>query len=170
MNWDKAKNYTIFFLLIINILLLVLNIVDKRDHILTSSQKADIIKILNDEHIVLDCEIPDTFSPMSTLSMEMYEFDLLKMQKIFFGNIDNVVRTDTDDTVEFTAGTDKLQIHGNTFIFTGTVDNITDTAEGRKIADKYKNSISSVFGEYKFVKENRLGNSFYYEYNEKYNK
>lgn len=170
MNWDKAKNYTIISLIILNVLLLTLNILNLRKNILTNSQKKDITQVLKNNSIFLNCDIPEKFQPMPSLSMDMYEFDYIKMQKLFFDDVSKVVRTDNKDEVIFKQENNQLKLINNSFNYVGAVENASDEKSAKKISDNYVRNISSAFGSFSLFNTRRISQDGYcFEYFQKYN-
>lgn len=93
MDWNKAKNYTILFLFILNLLLLFFNISKSKHYILTEEQKGAIYNLLEKNDVDLLSEIPDKFYPSQQLLIDNSDYDTIEIQKIFFDNIYNVKRT-----------------------------------------------------------------------------
>lgn len=170
MDWDKAKNYTIISLIILNILLLSLNLFNLRKNMLTNTQKKDITQVLENNSIYLDCDIPDKFQPMPSLSMDMYEFDQIKMQKLFFSDMSKVVRTNNKDEVIFKQDNNQLILMNNTFKYTGIINEINEEKEAKSVSNTYIHNLSSVLGNYDLYNEKRISNGYSFEYFQRYNR
>lgn len=170
MDWDKAKNYTIISLIILNILLLSLNLFNLRKNMLTNTQKKDITQVLENNSIYLDCDIPDKFQPMPSLSMDMYEFDQIKMQKLFFSDMSKVVRTNNKDEVIFKQDNNQLILMNNTFKYTGIINEINEEKEAKSVSNTYIHNLSSVLGSYDLYNEKRISNGYSFEYFQRYNR
>lgn len=103
MDWDKAKNYTILFLFILNLLLLSFNISKSKQYILTEEQKNSIYSVLKNNDIELLSEIPDKFYPLQQLLVNKSDYDTIEIQKIFFNDIYNIKRTKEFDKTILTS-------------------------------------------------------------------
>lgn len=155
MNWNKAKNYTIIFLVLVNIILLVLNFVDSRKTVLNQDDINDLTTVLNNNDIVMSCELPSKFKPMGTLGVESYEYDLIKVQRIFFEDISTVKRSEEFETIIFSKDNSRLQIKNNHLEFsteTGeAVDNINKALE---IANGYEKKLRTITDGFKLKTSN----------------
>lgn len=169
MEWNKAKNYTIVFLVVINILFLGLNIINSRKNILRQEQIDDISLVLKDNNIILSGELPEKFRPMSQLSMSIYDYDYIKLQKIFFGDINNIRRTEEFSRIIFTEGNNRLSIDGNDIEFTGMIDDIPADGESAVgLANKYIKKINGLFGDYSLDGILDTDNAYQIEYLQRY--
>lgn len=94
MDWKKAKNYTIIFLLLLNAMLFVLNIVKYNRYGLSPNQEKAVVAVLEKNNITLEADIPTTFMPMAQLELKNSAYDSLELQRIFFGENKNIKRTE----------------------------------------------------------------------------
>jgi len=117
MDWIKAKNYTIFFLFILNILLLGLNFNKNREYKITQDQKKSIISVLNKNNININTDIPYTFFPAGQLYMKQYNYDIIKLQKIFFGEVSNIYRTEEFGKTILAYNNQNLIVANNVIIY-----------------------------------------------------
>lgn len=117
MDWNKAKNYTILFLFVLNILLIFLNISKDAQYTLKEEQKASIYSVLDKNDIKLVCKIPENFSPMKQFIIKKTNYDIIELQKIFFDDIYNIKRTKEFDKTIFTGENKILTIQNNILIY-----------------------------------------------------
>ena len=169
MEWNKAKNYTIVFLIIINLLFLGLNILNSRKNILKQEQIDDILLVLKDNNITLSGELPQKFRPMSQLSMSVYDYDYIKLQKIFFGDINNIKRTEEFNKIIFTDNNNRLSIDAGKIEFIGAADSIPEDEESAvSAAESYVKKINSVFGDYSLGCILNIDGGYQIEYLQRY--
>ncbi len=95
MDWGKAKNYTIIFLIFLNTVLFFCNIFFNKRYIITDEQIDSVKTILNERKVKIDasCDIPIDYSPMLQVSFGEYYYDEINIQKIFFPESGDVKRT-----------------------------------------------------------------------------
>ncbi len=95
MDWGKAKNYTIIFLIFLNTVLFFCNICFNKRYVITNEQIDAVKTILNERNIKIDasCEIPVDYSPMLQINFGEYYYDEINIQKIFFPENSEVKRT-----------------------------------------------------------------------------
>lgn len=123
MDWNKAKNYTIIFLFLLNALLIGLNFKKDQQYVITSDQKKSITTVLSENNVVINTDIPEEFVPIGQLYMKPYNYDVLKLQKIFFGDVSEVKRTEEFEKTILTYNKKSLVIANNIVSFR---DNIVD--------------------------------------------
>lgn len=110
MDWGKAKNYTIIFLIILNLFLLLCNLWFNKRYVLTESQIESIKSILSTRGIELDSEIPVEYKPMIQINLENCVYDTDYLQKIFFDGKDDIKRTSEFEKTILTADDEKVTI------------------------------------------------------------
>ncbi len=95
MDWGKAKNYTIIFLIFLNTVLFFCNIRFNKRYVITDEQIDAVRTILENRNIKIEnsCEIPTDYSPMLQISFGEYYYDEVNIQKIFFPESNGVKRT-----------------------------------------------------------------------------
>lgn len=113
MDWKKAKNYTILFLLALNIMLFTLNLIKLNKYNLSQGQKKAINTILNNNNISIKSEIPDNFKPMPQIILKSPTYDTIELQNIFFNNINDIKRTEEFEKTIFSIKNESLTIDGN---------------------------------------------------------
>jgi len=101
MNWDKAKNYTILFLALLNVFLGALIVAGRRDYRLDAAQLRDIKAVLDRADIGLNAPIPVSYSPMRQLALARYEYDYDTLIGLFFSRPNEVDRSDGPDKTVF---------------------------------------------------------------------
>lgn len=174
MNWSKAKTISIFFLLVVN-LVLSSALLYNNDNRLTSKRENAIIKVLNKNNIKLEASIPKYNPQMAVLNIVYKENDIEELKNIFFGKVDNVKRS-----VEFNSTilkSDNITLTINDTIkyideaCKGTISNLTEN-EAKKIVEQFINSkFKTRFKDYKFSSLTKLDNRYriiYYGYSNKY--
>lgn len=115
MDTKLAKNYTIIFLLILNILLFFLNFSLKEKYKMTREQEKIIISYLEQENVKIYTTLPKKYYPMPQITMKKNKQDDLILQKIFFENTENLLSTKKFEDTVFTQGYKTLTIN-NLFV------------------------------------------------------
>lgn len=110
MDWDKAKNYTIIFLVILNLFLLLCNLWFNKRYVLLDSQIESIKNILNDRGIVVDAEIPNEYKPMIQINLGNCVYDTEYFQKIFFDGKEEIKRTSEFEKTILSSDDEKIVI------------------------------------------------------------
>jgi hypothetical protein len=171
MEWKKAKNYTIIFLIVINCVFLVLNIIKKNDTRLSSESVSAVAEVLANRGIVLDCELPTDYSAMAQLNMNAYEYDNIVLQEIFFGELNDVKRTEENGDVIFSTADGKLTISGDSVRFSSGSTNtggVTDIDLAKEKADEYVDKLNERFGNYSFNVGVDTDEGYFFEYRENF--
>lgn len=147
MNWNRAKNYTILFLFILNAVLLILNINLSRSY---RSANEDSVKILlENDRIALNCEVPGGLKPMSQLRIPNYEYDLKKLQESFFTNRENVKRTAELGKTIFMSDAEILTVEKDIVTYTSANGIRYDTQkEAIKECNAYVSRLEKAFGKF----------------------
>lgn len=162
MDWSKAKNYTIIFLLMLNILLLGLNSIKEKKYILSNERYSDIKKILNQNNIDINAELPKEFKPMPQLNVSSYNYDVMEIQNMFFQDKENIKRTEELGKTIFRNDKEVIIIQNNTITYISKVNNnkSINEKEAVSITSKYISKISKKFSN---MDINRV-----FEYNDRY--
>ncbi len=150
MNWKRAKNYTILFLLLLNVFLLLCNLNESKKYHLTSKNIETITTLLEQNKIHVQCEIPRTFGAKKQLSMTPLEYDNVTLQKVFFPGTTDVKQTNEFDKIIFKATEGTLTIENNALLYTSkTTDPSFDYQRESVIAacDSYIAQLAGVLGE-----------------------
>jgi hypothetical protein len=98
MNWNKAKNISIYILLILNGVLFLLVYLQNDTYRLNSQQQQTIIGILSDNNISVNTPLVTRFSPMRPILLYNAEYDI-PMFELLFG-VDDIEAT--NNTVIYT--------------------------------------------------------------------
>jgi regulatory protein YycI of two-component signal transduction system YycFG len=169
MEWKKAKNYTIVFLIIINCVFLILNVIKHNENRLSTEDITAVKKVLTDRGVELDCELPVDFSAMDQLNMRAYEYDNIVLQEIFLGDIGEIRRTETNSDLTFSNDIGKLTVSNDSVRFESDVeDKPSDITEAREIIDEYVNQINSRFGDYSFNVGVDTDDGYFFEYRQNF--
>jgi hypothetical protein len=75
INWNKAKNLSIYLLFFINIFLFLLYLIEINKYNISEKQKKNIFYYLNKNNIFLKTDIPTNFSPKKILYVKEFIFD-----------------------------------------------------------------------------------------------
>lgn len=136
MDWKLTKNYTIIFLIVLNILLLIINFFKEDKYKLSQTQKSSINFFLDQNDIKLYDDIPKKFYPMSSISMKKVNYNEIILQKIFFENLDSIVRTtEFENTIFKNKNNQTLLINDSYVLYEGDID------KGKKFQYSKSNSI-----------------------------
>ncbi len=117
MNWDKAKNLTIVFLLMLNIILGILVYFNSNDYIVTSEEEAAIINVLFQNKISIYDQIPKKYEPLEQLILSPNNFTTDTFVNILFGSNENVKRTLENNKTIFSDDTGKTLTFINNILF-----------------------------------------------------
>lgn len=171
MDWKKAKNYTIIFLLILNVMLFGLNLIKYNKYNLSQEQKNDINAILNKNNITVATEMPDNYKPMPQITLKSSSYDAIELQKIFFNSITKIRRTEEFDKTIFSVGNESLKLYGNHAFYEN--NNIVDNYElSRKTAvksvEKYIDEIEKNFSKLKLIRTTQSDEYIILEYDQSY--
>lgn len=167
MEWRKAKTYILLLLLIINCILFGL-IKHNRTDKLSNSRIEGIINILKNFNINVNCELPTSYPPMHKLNTEVYEFDYLKLQNIFFKGKAGVQRTNVGNTIVFTSGEFKLKAKGSRIEFSSDLSLNTKPKKSEFISS-IVGDINKQFGNFDLETTADLNDRYVVKFYEKYN-
>lgn len=112
MDWDRAKNYTVVFLVALNLFLFVCNIWSDSRYILTSESVDSIKNILLKNGITVDAELPENYMPMRQIRFSEPWYDIIELQEIFFRENKNIRRTEEFEKTILTSGDETISIFG----------------------------------------------------------
>ena len=70
MDTKLAKNYTIIFLVILNLILFIIGFLLEEKYKITKEQQNTIISYLEKENIKIYTDIPKNYDPMPQISMK----------------------------------------------------------------------------------------------------
>lgn len=179
MNWSKAKNIIIVFLIAINIMLLIVSLHNNDRNVLTSEREKAIVKLLNQNGIEVASDIPPNYPSLPTISLTYKDNDSEELKKIFFGDADDVKRSVEFNSTVFKKDNDTLVLKDTSITYTNKDNkynsNIKDMEQetAKKMADQFiKNKLSSRYYNYQFHSINAVYDKYYvityYDYYGKY--
>lgn len=171
MDWEKARNYTIIFLIILNILFIGLNFAKDRQYILKQSQKQAVTDVLKQNGIQINSQIPDKFFPLQHIYMKQYNYDVLKIQDIFFEDKKNIKRTEEFDKTIFNSEYETIIIQDGIVMYENNkvqIDFELTEEDAFKICERFINKIESVFDKMTFDRITKDDDHFIIEYGVKY--
>lgn len=112
MNWGRAKNLCLIFLVLLNIFLFVMINVSAHRYKLDNDSRKTILNLLEQNNIKCN-KIIESFKPKQKLVLSKFDFDKNKIAKIFFGKNftfdKNIVKT-PGKVLEFTDNGFELDI------------------------------------------------------------
>lgn len=120
MNLKKSKNYTITFLILLNLILLLFNIVNNKKNHLSDTQISAITEVLSKDGISIETELPEQFEPSPQYSAKSASYDLLELQNIFFQGSESVKRTEEFDKTIFSSPDASLSIQNGVILYENT--------------------------------------------------
>lgn len=170
MEWNKAKKYTIFILLILNIVLFALSMYKSFDTRLSNTRVNTITQLLKDKGITLTAQLPSRYKPMPNLVMNEFVFDNIRLQNIFMSGEQNVRRTEEYNSVVFVSDTARTSIRGSVINYNGRVNsNLSSIADGMKYAEDVVAKVNEYFGGYRFHSSQNLSDGYTLRFYEVYN-
>lgn len=152
MDWNRTKGYMVIILIILNIILLFANLSKNNEYRLTQLQEDSIKTYLDKNNIKISANIPKTFYPMNFVSMKKVQYDEIELQKVFFGNVDNITRTEEFNANILKKGTKSLIIDDVYILFQDTQkekDFLYEKDYILKKAQQINKSISKYYGKMK---------------------
>ena len=164
MNWNKAKNYTIIFLLLMNICLLGLNLMKLYSDRLSKAELSNISKVLDDNGITVEAEIPRGSRSLSQLELEQDSFDLFELVSVFFGSDTDVKRTEEFNVTIFKSGSKSLRVKERTVIYNDTEKYTAAASEARSTAAEYIEKLDRLFPGFVYEGTYTEGSSIAVEY------
>ena len=117
MDLNRAKNYTIIFLIFLNLFLFFCNHIFGEDYKLKRENKEALISVLSRNDVYLKCSIPEYSKPMRVLYFENSDIDLITIQNIFFDKNENIKRTEEFEKTIVTSGLKTITLYGSYIYF-----------------------------------------------------
>ena len=149
MDTKLAKNYTIIFLLVLNILLFAISFFLEEKYKITKEQEDTIISYLEKENVKIYTKIPKKYLPMPKITMKKTKHDNLLLQNIFFDTNNTVTRTERFEDTIFKQDNKTLKVN-NLFVHFSDLDKkqgfLYDKENCIKVAERYKESLEDVYG------------------------
>lgn len=149
MDTKLAKNYTIIFLLVLNIVLFTISFFLEEKYKITKEQEQNIISYLEQENVKIYTKIPKKYSPMPKITMKKTKYDNLLLQNIFFDDSKNITRTERFEDTIFKQDNKTLTVN-NLFIYFSDLDKKEGFSYSKenciKFAERYKKGIEDIYG------------------------
>ena len=175
MDWGKAKNYTIIFLILLNILLFFCNIWVNEKNVITDEQINAVKSVLDKKGIKLSAEIPKNYDAMAQVNLDEYNYDVISLQEIFFPNQDDVRRFSDSGKIIITSNSDeksgKVTISDDIVTyekFDESLKNGLSEGQALNICEKMANAISKIFTGLEFYDVKNYGDYYNVEYVQTY--
>ena len=96
MEWNKAKDIIIVFLILLNIMLGVFLGMNSRRHTLSMDQEKNIVEVLASNNISMYCKIINEYKPMKMLELNPQTIDEAKMVEAFLGTPNALAGKESD--------------------------------------------------------------------------
>ncbi len=173
MDWGKAKDYTIIFLVFLNITLFLCNLWLNKRYVITDEQIRAVKTILDKKNIKTDLcdDMPVEYEPMAQLRFDKYSYDEINIQNIFFGKGKTVKRTSDFDKIILSCEDKTISIIGDTIEYKGFSAGLSDGFNREyvlKVCGEYMDSISEIFDGFNLYSVNSYDNYFIIEYVQEY--
>ncbi len=110
INWDKAKNFTILLLVVLNAFLGVLLYLNGGRYRLTGEQIKTVQGMLSQNGMTLNTNVIKTFRPLPTLTLSRYTYDTDIVIPALFDDSANVKRTTEYNRTIFRNDNERLTI------------------------------------------------------------
>ncbi len=165
MEWRKAREYVIWLLLAVNVILFCVNLYRANDTVVSASRIADITSILRSRDITLDCTLPNKYRPMAQLYMQNHSFDYIKLQNLFMSGKTDIKRTEKYNSVIFTSGDSDLTIKGGSIEYVDTVASpFGSLTEAEIYCKNITEKINGLFGDYVFYSSDKTDEGYSVKY------
>ena len=96
MEWNKAKDIIIFFLVLLNIMLGIFLGINSRKYTLSMDQEKNIVEVLASNNISMYCKIINKHEPMKMLELNPQTIDESKMVDAFLGTTGAIAAKEGD--------------------------------------------------------------------------
>ncbi len=153
MDWKKAKNYTIVFLLILNALLLGCNMYIRSQTAVDTERVRSITTLAAKRGITLSATLPRQYPAMRELEASEYSYDQLKLQRLFFSSLTGISRTDKGESIIFTNGSATLKLTGSLIEYENENAKALEGEEALQNAKEFASEITKLFGNYKYYSD-----------------
>ena len=117
MQWEKAKNLMLVFLLLANLLLAALIRYENDSHTLSRERENAILTVFYQNNINMYREIPRNFAPMRALQVSAYDYNMDRLLGIFFPSYAEITHNSSTDWDEFTWDSRRLVISNGYIAF-----------------------------------------------------
>jgi len=152
MEWSKAKNIIVTFLIMLNIMLGVVLFMGRERHILSAEQERNIVEVLLGYNITIETPIIRNTPPMRTLELLPGAKDADEMVEVFLGTTSDVVSYSYEgDNIRRWYGHNgrSLIIYENIVIFENdsqTEYRVVDFDSARRMSDEFLSGIGDMAG------------------------
>jgi len=147
MEWNRAKDIVIVFLIMLNIMLGIIQFIGSERYTLSAEQERHIVEVLEANNISINTQIIRRFNPMRMLELSPGVIDSTKMREIFLGAADAEVADEWGYIRRYEHGESNLIIFQNMVIFeNGIFDEFReiDFASARRISDDFLASLGDM--------------------------
>ena len=172
MEWGKAKNITIIFLLILNILLGFLIFRNSKKYNLDDKQINNINLLLEQYNIKLNTQLIDKYEPIKELDLDIKKYDDKDLQNIFFmGDGEITSRWDRFSLV-YEKEDEILAIDNNIVNYSNNIDNgenINNLDEAKKLCDEFIENMGQKGKGYSFDLSKERDGNYILEYRQSIN-
>lgn len=119
MNAKKVNNLIIIFLLILNVLLAVLNFVEKSKYRITQEQEKSIVSLLETNGITIETEVIKGFMPLKQLDLLSYPFqnNIAYIAEILCSNSNDLKKTEEFGKIILSTDNEELSFEKTGFLF-----------------------------------------------------
>lgn len=172
MDWKLAKNYTIIFLIILNIILFVANFFNDNKYKISQSQKNAIMSYLEKNNINLYTDLPVKHYPMQQIRVIKQSYDYFVLQDIFFENKENIKRTEEFSNTIFSNENETLTIYPDSIFYESLPNNeeaYYSKDDVLEFCDKYIEEIKKHYSSFTLDRIVENDEYFLVEFNQKIN-
>lgn len=170
MDTKLTKKYTIIFLLILNIVLLVINILTKDIYVINKQQKDIILSYIQEQNIELETNMLTKYYPMPKLNMKKAIYNENMLKNMFFNVKKEIDRQEDFENVVLSQDKKSLTIN-KFFVYFQDLnvpkDFSYDENFALKVAKKYKKIIQKKYGKLYFDKVQKINDSIQVSYLQK---
>ena len=86
MEWERAKTFILLFFVLLNLTLGGLLLLERRRYDITPEREQAIIAIMERNNITMDARLLRRFTPMRTINIAGFSYDIGELAGIFFGD------------------------------------------------------------------------------------
>jgi hypothetical protein len=111
MDWEKAKNLTVIFLVILNLFLGSFLYLERNRYVMDAERVKDIEDVLAKNNILLNkLSIPRSYPPQKPLFMSGYSNDAEEWLAIFFPGLTDILISEEPDRTVYSSGQQTLTL------------------------------------------------------------
>ncbi len=165
MDFNKAKNIIILFLVILNFFLLGLNLKSCAAKRLSGEEIDNIKTVLSSKDINISCDIPKSADELPQLELVRESYDLFGISDIFFGSGADISRTEEFDVTILKSENKILSINGSELSFFDPDVKISSTTEAQERTDALVEDLNRVLYDFTFEKISETDEGIRVSYN-----